>query len=200
MKALIFIVGLAVAWVAIRFVTQERQERAAAREQAAARVVPSGADPTALTQALRDELLHASWQQLGVRPRAGVWGLLMELGFAKGVASVVALADGTASLYLSNGGSVIGAGAHPKAHAAAISACQVAAGLVSQVTTGATTYPRPGSGRVRFYVLTDAGVRTAEADEAGLRDGKYKLSALYTAGQDVITGLRAASGLERPAP
>jgi len=193
MKTFLFIVGLAVAWVAVRFVVQEREARKG--EEVVAIAPDVHGDAASVTEALRSQLLHASWQELGVRPRAGVWGVLMELGFAKGVATVVALADGTASLYLTNGGSVIGGGAHPKARTAAINLCQLAADTAGRETIATTVFPRPGAGRVRFYLLTDAGVRTADADEAGLRGGKHELSLLYAAGQDVIKGLRAASGL-----
>ncbi len=41
-----------------------------------------------------------------------VWGALMETGYPRGTATLVALADGTTSLYLSGGGGIIGGGSH----------------------------------------------------------------------------------------
>ena len=41
--------------------------------------------------------------------RPDVWGVLMELGLEQGVATMVAFADGTVSLYFSGGGGIIGA-------------------------------------------------------------------------------------------
>jgi hypothetical protein len=39
-----------------------------------------------------------------------VWGALMETGYLRGTATLVTLADGTTSLYLSTGGGIIGGG------------------------------------------------------------------------------------------
>jgi hypothetical protein len=72
--------------------------------------------------------------------------------------------------------------------------CQVAAGPAGEAAPAPSDFPRPGAGEVRFYLLTTAGVRTAAADEATLRAGKHALSALYAAGQDVISALRSATG------
>jgi hypothetical protein len=116
----------------------------------------------------------------------------MEIGFAKGVATVVGLADGTASLYLTSGGGVLGAGARADVRSAAIRLCETAAGL-AEGTTLTSTFPRPHAGGVRFYLLTDTGVRTVETDEETLRGRKHRLSPLYAAGQSVISALRDAT-------
>ena len=74
------------------------------------RHVPESA-PAALEKdgaQVRQELLGSSAEKMGLTPVRGVWGVLMERGYAKGVATVVALTDGTASLYISTGGSVTG--------------------------------------------------------------------------------------------
>ena len=41
-----------------------------------------------------------------------VWGMVMETGFTEGSFTLVAIADGTTSLYFSNGGGIIGGGEH----------------------------------------------------------------------------------------
>lgn len=41
-----------------------------------------------------------------------VWGILMETGYPQGIATLVSLADGTTSLYFSNGDGMIGGGQH----------------------------------------------------------------------------------------
>src|SRR5215471_9567457 len=122
MKALIMVLTVAAGWGGMVLVAGRLiggREAAADAVQLAPRP-----DDTPPTQALREQLLHATWQEVGVPPREGVWGVLMEIGFAKGVATVVGLADGTASLYLTSGGGVLGAGARADVRQAAIQLCE----------------------------------------------------------------------------
>jgi hypothetical protein len=143
---------------------------------------------------LRDQLLHASPQALGIAPVRGVWGVLMERGYAKGVATVVALVDGTASLYISTGGSAVGGRAHERARLAAVKLCAAAADHLAE-TTVAREYPPPTAAHVRFYVLTDAGVRSVETDWPAARGdgGPQALASLLEQGQAVIDALREAT-------
>jgi hypothetical protein len=194
MKALAMVLTVGVAWGALVLVSLRLLGSGAAPSEP---VTPVRVDDTPPTAALREQLLRATWQEIGVVPRDHVWGVLMELGFAKGVATVVALADGTASLYLTNGGGMLGAGARPEVRASAVRLCDAASHVTGE-TTAATAFPRPAAGRVRFYVLTDGGARTVETDEAPLRAGGHRLSALFTAGQDEIAALQHASGAAGP--
>ena len=195
-KAFVMALTVAAAWGAMLLVAGRLIDRGGAEASADSLPAAPRPDDTPPSQALRDQLLHATWQELGVPPRGGMWGVLMEIGFAKGVATVVGLADGTASLYLSSGGGVLGAGARADVRGAAIKLCETAAGFTDG-TAAATTFPRPHAGQVRFYLLTDAGVRTTETDEETLRAGKHRLSPLYAAGQAVISALRDATGARR---
>ena len=145
---------------------------------------------------LRDRLLHSTAQQAGITPIRGVWGVVMERGFAKGVATVVALADGTASMYLSTGASAVGGGAYPPAHAAALKLCEQAADLLAE-TAPTHEFPSPAKGRERFYVLSVQGVRVAESDlfaRPGPGDGgRDALAPLVAAGDAVLDGLKEAT-------
>ena len=72
-------------------------------------------DSGAIYLDLRAMVLGARPDEIGLAPtpeRPRVWGVLMETGYPKGVATLVTLADGTTSLYLSTGGGTIGGGAH----------------------------------------------------------------------------------------
>jgi hypothetical protein len=143
---------------------------------------------------LRDELLRSTSAQIGVIPMRHVWGVLMERGYAKGVATVVALADGTASMYISTGAAVTGAKAYGPARVAAMRLCdQAADGLGDMIP--AHEFPKPAKGRVRFYVLTDGGVRTVEGNIAGgTKDGgPDKLGPLEEAGDALLEALREAT-------
>jgi hypothetical protein len=64
---------------------------------------------------LRAQILGLDSAGAGLRQGPGheaVWGALMETGSPRGTASLMGLADGTTSLYLSSGGGIIGGGSH----------------------------------------------------------------------------------------
>src|SRR5204862_8184978 len=103
---------------------------------------------------VRQELLGSSAEKMGLTPVRGVWGVLMERGYAKGVATAVALTDGTASMYISTGGSVTGGKLYAPARAAAQKLCEQAAESLKALQP-AKEFPPPAKGRVRFYVLAD---------------------------------------------
>lgn len=142
---------------------------------------------------LRDRLLHATAQQLGITPVRGVWGVLMERGYAKGVATIVALTDGTASMYLSTGGSVVGRDYAP-ARAAAQKLCEQAADSLGE-TKASRDFAAPAKGRVRFFVLTTDGVHVAESDifARAADAGQGALAPLLAAGDAVLDGLKEAT-------
>jgi hypothetical protein len=125
--------------------------------------------------------------------RPHVWGILIETGYPQAVATLVALADGTTSLYFSNGGGVIGAGAHAIVRSTLppffATAEQQIASLAPTVA-----YPLPDTGHVRFYVRTFGGTLTADALESDLGNMRHALSPLFHAGHAVITAVRKASG------
>jgi hypothetical protein len=68
---------------------------------------------------LRKQILELKTEQLGAPSDQAVLAVVMETGYAQAVASLVAVMDGSASLYFSNGGGIIGAGVHPGPNAAA---------------------------------------------------------------------------------
>jgi hypothetical protein len=120
------------------------------------------------------------------------WGVLMETGFPEGTAIVVSMADGSASLYLSGGGGVVGGIGDEKIRSASATFVELAGQLKANMTP-TKTFPLPREGRTVFYVRTDLGVITAEADEEELGEERHKLSPLFHAGHEVIAQLRFAS-------
>jgi hypothetical protein len=187
-----FLVSLATAALVMlgAYVLHESNERdAASQGREHAGEVPLAPE----SGSLRNQLLHATAQQSGITPiRGGVWGVIMERGYAKGNATVVALADGTASLYLSTGASVVGGKAYPPAHAAALQLCAQAADSLGE-TVATKEFPTPAKGRVRFYVLTGDGVRAAEGDIFARDGGRDALAPLLAAGDAVLDGLKEAT-------
>src|SRR5215212_4694186 len=56
---------------------------------------------------LRHQALSTRRMEVGIPappPEAPVWGILMETGYSEATATLLALGDGTTSLYLSSGG------------------------------------------------------------------------------------------------
>jgi len=71
---------------------------------------------------LRGQALSVTTAQLGLEPdpKAPIHAVLMETGYPDAVATFACLGDGTVSLYLSNGGGVIGAGQHENVRSACL--------------------------------------------------------------------------------
>jgi hypothetical protein len=143
--------------------------------------------------ALRDQALGFGSAEIKAPPVVDggrVLGVVMDLGYDTAVVSIVGLADGTASMYISNGGGMIGLGDNPPVAAAAkrwvAVAEEAASGLEER---GGDSLP--AEGEVRFNVLTTALPLTGEALENELAAGSHRLSPLYAAGQDLIGEIRA---------
>ena len=125
-------------------------------------------------------------------PWSGAGVAVMELGIERAVASIVAVADGSVSMYLSTGGGVIGAGAHEAVRSEARRFRTVMAdsrGLLQHTTE----FPLPAQGEVRFHARIGDDRFTGAVPESALRGGRHPLSPLYAAGQDLLTEIRLAS-------
>ena len=147
---------------------------------------------------LRTQALIGSRSAFGLNTTpadAPAWGVLMETGFPEGTATLVSMLDGSASLYFSGGGGVIGGSGHESVRRVATAFVRLA-GQQQACMAVTRTFPLPRDGRTVFYVLTDSGVFSAEADESALGEQRHALSPLFYAGQDVITQLRLASAMK----
>lgn len=115
--------------------------------------------------------------------------LLMETGYPSAVATLVAIADGTTSLYFSNGGGIIGSGEDETVRAAALSLL-TKAGEFTTAMQPADSFPLPPRGSVRFHLITTNGCWSAEAVEDDLGYMRHPLSPLFHKGHEVITAIR----------
>ena len=142
---------------------------------------------------LRNLILQGSRAKFGIGPGSKPtqpFGVLMDWGVPAGSATVVAMADGTASVYLSSGGGFIGGGqSHESLRSAAKKTVEVA-NDVQPLMHLTTTYPLAQRGQVNFYVLTDTGVFTASASEDDLRNHRGPFYKLGDAAQSIITDYR----------
>ena len=151
-----------------------------------------GTEVVAVLRARALSLDVASIQTPDGQPWRGAAVAMMEIGLPSGVASFLAIADGTVSMYTSAGGGVIGAGEHASVRGAAERFRIVAADARRHLQV-ATAFPLPAPGEVRFHVRMGADASTAGESERSLATGRQPLSELYAAGQDLITEIRLIS-------
>ncbi|MBI4541207.1 MAG: hypothetical protein HY704_17030 [Gemmatimonadetes bacterium] len=118
-----------------------------------------------------------------------VWGILMEMGYREGLATLLVLADGTTSLYWAHGRGVIGAGGQEGVRRAAL-AFLAASERHRASLQPVEECPLPKVGRVRFYCRILAGTLSADAAEEDLAAGAHPLSELFYAAHAVITEIR----------
>lgn len=138
---------------------------------------------------LRDQALTLDAKTLGKDVSA--FSVLMETGYPEAVATVVAVADGTSSVYFSNGGGIIGAGEYKQVHDSAIKFINVAETNIGKMTL-VKDFPLPKKGFTRFYVVTPTGVYSFEALADDLGNKRSELSNLFFQGHEFMSYIRAA--------
>jgi hypothetical protein len=144
---------------------------------------------------LRNDLLRSRPERWKIEPygKHGVFGVLMETGFVEGPATLVALMDGSVSMYFYEGGAVIGAGGRDDI---AEIGCQMIAfsdQFVPKCSPAAAT-PLPKEGEVFFYILTRDGVVAMQTLEHEVECQDHAFHQLFDAAHSVITRIRKASG------
>jgi hypothetical protein len=121
-------------------------------------------------------------------------GLIVDIpGGRDGFATLVALRDGTSSLYVSTGGGVIGAGFHqPVQVAAKLVLTKTCEYLPNWRLEGGTEHPLPHL--VKLFGLTSHGRRVTEVPEAAFwgRE-RHAMAPLIAAIQALISAVRAVS-------
>jgi len=121
----------------------------------------------------------------------------MEFDAGKTWVSLVAIIDGTTSLYFGSGGGIIGAGKSEIVRKANHLFLEVASQFVNRFAK-AQSYPTPQPDKARFYLLTLDGVRASdEVDESALQERGNALCPLYVAAQNVITQIRVVQGKQK---
>jgi hypothetical protein len=119
----------------------------------------------------------------------GVWGVLFELGLPAATVTVIALADGTTSLYTTGGFGIIGGGEHPSVVVANRKLREAVAEQLAAFRPESTSAP-PAPEDVRVRAFTTGGRLVADAAQSDLLDGTHPLSDLFFAGHAVISKLR----------
>jgi hypothetical protein len=145
--------------------------------------------PAEIYTTLRSRALGIKRQMLGVSE--DVFGVVMETGYDETVETLVALGDGSAGFYSSDGGGTLGIDEHAVAADAARSLVSFAGHSRAGLTTASGT-PLPTPGHTRFYVLTSRGTLTAQARELDLVQNQHLLSALFHSAHALIAEIRSA--------
>ena len=146
--------------------------------------------PAEIYTDLRSRALAITQAELGELPETpSVLGVLMDTRYPEAVMTLVGLADGTTSLYFSNGGGMIGGGQHPRVAAATQRLVAVGARSLD-LLSAASDFPLPPLGVTQLIAVTPTGNASAAGSEKDLGAGEHELSELFYAAQDVITELR----------
>jgi hypothetical protein len=145
-------------------------------------------DPREVVQQLRLLALSVPAEELEVPAQAGVWAVIMELAVDAETATIVAMADGTASLYVSSGFGVIGGRDHSRVREAAQRMVASAPHAVGVPVSD--EYPKPSAGAVRFYFREDGTTRTIEIEEEAIRLDDHPLHELFVLGHELLSEIR----------
>lgn len=162
------------------------------RWQSAARHRPTRAEPF---HVMRNLAFGAS----NAESRAGtdesdVLGLVVDWGTAEAVtATIVCMADGTVSMYVSTGSGVLGAGEHESVRTAAHAALLEAVAVRSWFRPIDRPPQLPEVDTMRFTLVTSKGLESVNAGTLALMQGKSPLSKLGNAVQRVIWTITQAT-------
>ena len=119
-----------------------------------------------------------------------VLGVVAEMGMERGAAIIAGYINGDARIFWTTGGGIIGdMRQYPDIVTAAKTLVNTAQKVVTQLPVE-TTRPLPDPGRIRFALLTLAGMHVADEKQSDVEEPNHPLYQLYASLQDLITQLR----------
>ncbi|MCW3058405.1 MAG: hypothetical protein JWQ02_226 [Capsulimonas sp.] len=143
-----------------------------------------------ISQGLRKMALTTKPEDVGLTAKPGEpYGILMEMGFDGGAATLMAMAEGTVSIYYSNGGALLGGVGHETVRNSGLAFVAAAREYV-RLMQPTQSYPFPESKQIRFYALTPEGVYTYQAKWDDLGNNLDPLSPLFHLGDRTLTEFR----------
>ncbi|MFN8581628.1 MAG: hypothetical protein U0163_11720 [Gemmatimonadaceae bacterium] len=120
-------------------------------------------------------------------------GAVMDWNVGSGLATLVAIVDGTVSLYVTPGGGTIGAGTRAEVAAAATTFRMVTSRAATHFRA-TSEYPAPSPDTVVFYLLfRDKTLSTGPLPVADLTSPTHPLAVVGGAAQALLTQVRRAS-------
>lgn len=157
-------------------------------------VAPQSSPSEAMLE-LRLRALLAPAKNLGITPTkefSRTYAVLIDFPINQITATIVALSDGSASLYTTSTFGIIGGMSHDKVRAAAMRLIATSNNFFDEAKP-TKEYSYPGQGKVRFYLVSFSGVRMIETDLSAIESNQSKYSELFWLGQEVLTQLRLAT-------
>jgi hypothetical protein len=149
--------------------------------------------PSSSTEAylgLRNMILNTNQDSIGVHVNKDeCYGILMDYCIDDVPITLVAMKDGTTSLYFGNGGGIIGAGQHDVVRMATLDFINLVQKYLP-ATEIANDYPPAEKQQVIFYFMTHEGKRKITEQESKLVNGESTISALFIKAQEIITLIR----------
>jgi len=141
---------------------------------------------------LRRMILTTPPEEVGLAPDQEfpkVYGVLTDWNLGDQVASIMAMKDGTASLYTTSTFGIIGGQGHENVRQAATNYVKCA-GKYFESSTPTTDIPYPEYGKVNFYLLTYDGLRLCVGNQGSIDRGTDQTRALFEEAQNLLTELR----------
>jgi hypothetical protein len=147
-------------------------------------------EPADVYLGLRQQALNVNRDQLSEPAPGRIVALLMETGYPEAVATLVGLADGTTSMYFSNGGGMIGAGGHEQVAEATRRWLALAEAFLDGFAATPAEPGLPGEGETQFVAITEDGRSILRAPDDDLGEGRHSASPLFHAAHAVISEIR----------
>ncbi|MBC7982634.1 MAG: hypothetical protein H7Y02_02150 [Candidatus Obscuribacterales bacterium] len=137
-----------------------------------------------IVTALRAKVFALTPADLGLVSSPATYGLVIETALPDTTVSWVALADGSVSIYASDGNGCIGCGANVEVHGAAIELLRSSERYLP-ASTEVTAPATPSLGNATLFFLTPSGIRATSllSDELGRHGTNCEL---YFAAQRLI--------------
>ncbi len=123
-----------------------------------------------------------------------LYGVLTDWHVGEDVASVVAMRDGTASLYTTSTFGIIGGQAHEIVRRAAVECVRTADNHFDS-SESVNDFPLPAGNQVLYYLLGYDGVRRCAGDAVAVWEFSDATTPLFAAAQEVLTALRLSTSL-----
>ena len=140
-------------------------------------------------QSMRSLVLKLKPADIGETDASKILALVMDTGLEEAAFTLSAMADGTASLYLSNGGGIIGAGEHPEGAAAAKTLLVQATGFLAKLNPVRDT-PLVMPGMTSIYLVTGKGVFSVTGRDVDFGEGRHPVSPLFHNAHRLIAVIR----------